>query len=251
MKPVKAMIFAAGLGTRLRPLTDHQPKALVEVGGRPMIEHVLLRLKAFGIAEVVVNVHHFADKIKQFLSANNCYGLKCHIQDETEMLLDTGGALLAARKWLDNPTRSHFIIHNSDILTSAPLEEMVTTHIESGNTATLLVDDLRDSSRKLIFDINGRMKGWKNLSSGQVKPFDLEISSKMQLMAFGGIHIASTAIFEPLHHYATSARFSITDFYIDTCQKCKIGAYIKSADSYWYDLGTPQRLEQADKTLRK
>ncbi|MBR5193864.1 MAG: NTP transferase domain-containing protein, partial [Bacteroidaceae bacterium] len=154
---MKAMIFAAGLGTRLKPLTDHMPKALVPVAGKPMLEHVILKLIASGFDEIVINVHHFAEQIIEFLKEKNTFGIKIWISDETEELLDTGGGIKKASSLLNEP----FLVHNADILSNVDLKALYDFHIASENDATLLVSP-RKTVRYLLFDQTTRLCGWIN-----------------------------------------------------------------------------------------
>ena len=146
---MKAMIFAAGLGTRLRPLTDHMPKALVPVAGKPMLERVILRLKEAGFNEIMVNIHHFGEQIIDFLRAHDNFGTEIHISDERGMLLDTGGGIKKARPFLDG--QEPFLVHNADILTDIDLAGLYRHHLESDAESTLLVSE-RKTSRYLLFD---------------------------------------------------------------------------------------------------
>ena len=150
---MKAIIFAAGLGTRLRPLTNDRPKALVEVGGVAMLEHVIKRLINHGIDEIVINTHHFGDKIIEFVKTKNNFGITIHISDERDLLLDTGGGILKARKWLDG--NDPIIIHNADILTDFDLHKMVKQHVDNNADVTLLVTD-RKTSRYFYINKNAR-----------------------------------------------------------------------------------------------
>jgi len=134
---MKAMIFAAGLGSRLKPLTDTMPKALVPVAGRPMLEHVILKLKASGFTEIVINIHHFGEQIIDFLKANNDFGLTLHISDERDLLLDTGGGIRKARRFFENSDEP-FLVHNVDILSDMNLKELYDFHLRNGSVATLL-----------------------------------------------------------------------------------------------------------------
>ena len=151
------MIFAAGLGTRLKPLTDHMPKALVPVAGKPMLEHVILKLIASGFDEIVINVHHFAEQIIDFLKEKNNFGIKIWISDETEELLDTGGGIKKASSLLNEP----FLVHNADILSNVDLKTLYDFHIASENDATLLVSP-RKTVRYLLFNQTNRLCGWIN-----------------------------------------------------------------------------------------
>ena len=164
---MKAMIFAAGLGTRLRPLTDHMPKALVPVAGKPMLERVILRLKEAGFNEITVNIHHFGEQIIDFLRAHDNFGTEIHISDERGMLLDTGGGIKKARPFLDG--QEPFLVHNADILTDIDLAGLYRHHLESDAESTLLVSE-RKTSRYLLFDDDYHLHGWINKSTGEVKP---------------------------------------------------------------------------------
>ena len=201
------MIFAAGLGTRLRPLTDTLPKALVPVGGAPLLYHVLMKLKAAGITEFVINVHHFADKIVSYLEENDRFGMDISISDETDGLLETGGGILHARQFLDGP----FLVHNVDILSNLDVASFV-GKARPEALATLLVSD-RQTSRYLLFDDDMRLKGWTNISTGEVRsPYpDLDPASCRKL-AFSGIHLVSDKIFDAFGEYGFSGRFPIMDF---------------------------------------
>jgi NDP-sugar pyrophosphorylase family protein len=224
---MKAMIFAAGLGTRLKPITDMLPKALVPVAGKPLIEHVCRKLKNAGIEEAVVNVHHFADKVENWVSDQHIMQLQ--ISDERECLLETGGAVLHAREYLQGCGR--FLIHNVDILSnldlgwfesSAPMDAM----------ASLLVSR-RKTSRMLLFDPETmRLVGWHNTSTGQIRsPFEDIDPGKCLALAFSGIHIMSDRVFGQMQTYAQkhgltisgySPKFPVIDFYLWACAGHKI-----------------------------
>lgn len=239
---MKAMIFAAGLGTRLRPITDNKPKALVEVGGVPMLRRVIENLKRYGIDEIVVNVHHFPDQIKEYLSVNDNFGVKLHISDESDKLLDTGGGILKAREWLDGD--EPFLVHNADILTDVDLGEMIQRHRESDADATLLVAQ-RTTSRYLLMDNVMRMHGWTNVKTGEVKPAGIDIAD-YRAYAFGGIHIVSPSLFDDLERYGRKADvFSIMPFYIEACGTKKIAGYEPAIDHNWFDIGKPGTLKAA------
>lgn len=240
---MKAMIFAAGLGTRLRPLTDNKPKALVEVGGVPMLERVILRLKQSGIGEMVINVHHFGQQIVDFVRSNNDFGVKIHISDERDLLLDTGGGILKARQWLDGD--EPVIIHNADILTDFDLSSMLTQHRIAEADATLLVAE-RDTARYFVFDKSMRLRGWTNVKTGDVKPLALTFTGDDVLRAFGGVHIVSHKVFESLESYSDNPKFSITSFYIDKCRELNIGGYTPRESYQWHDIGKLESLKIAE-----
>lgn len=240
---MKAMIFAAGLGTRLRPLTNDRPKALVEVGGVAMLERVITRLKSHGITEIVINIHHFGEKIIEFIKENNNFGITIHISDERDLLLDTGGGILKAQQWLDG--NEPIIIHNADILTDFDLHKMVEQHINSNADATLLVAD-RKTARYFYIGENNRLNGWTNISTGEVKPADYIALNTDKLRAFGGVHIVSSSIFSELQNYSTEPKFSITPFYIDRCKDLKIMGYTPNEKYQWHDIGKIESIAIAE-----
>ena len=174
---MKAMIFAAGLGSRLKPLTDTKPKALIEVAGKPMLEHVILKLKASGFNEIVINVHHFADQILDFLQANHNFGVDIHISDETEELLDTGGGLEKAGKYFISPChedKNGILLHNVDILSNCNLQDLIRFHQQTPDVYATMLVSRRITSRYLLFDDNNLLCGWINKTTGEVKPAGLK-----------------------------------------------------------------------------
>ncbi len=239
------MIFAAGMGTRLRPLTDDRPKALVEVCGTPMLERVIVRMIEAGADEIVVNTHHLSPMIKSFLEVNDDFGITIHISDESNQLLDTGGGVLKARQWLDG--NEPFLVHNADIMTDLDLKKMVKEHASTGADATLLVAP-RNTSRYLLFDDEMKMRGWENRKTGEAIPTNIDVAS-YQALAFGGIHVLSPSIFDYLEEWNGSGeikKFSITPFYASSVGKIDIRGYNPPADSYrWLDIGKPETLAQA------
>ena len=238
------MIFAAGLGTRLKPLTDHMPKALVPVAGKPMLEHVILKLIASGFDEIVINVHHFAEQIIDFLKEKNNFGIKIWISDETEELLDTGGGIKKVSSLLNEP----FLVHNADILSNVDLKALYDFHIASENDATLLVSP-RKTVRYLLFDQTNRLCGWINKDTLQTKPEGfIYQQDKQQEYAFGGIHIISPSLFKYMEGWA--GKFSIMDFYLQTCQKARLGGYAKE-DLQLIDIGKPDTLAPAEEFIRQ
>ena len=242
---MKAMIFAAGLGTRLKPLTDHMPKALVPVAGKPMLEHVIGKLKAAGFNEIVINVHHFANQIIDFLKEKNNFGIQIWISDETEELLDTGGGIKKAAHFFDEP----FLVHNADILSNVDLKALYEHHIASGNDATLLVSP-RKTVRYLLFDKGTRLCGWVNKDTLQTKPEGFVYQPEVQKeYAFGGIHIISPTLFNYMGDEWTG-KFSIMDFYLKTCNVAKLGGYAKE-DLQLIDIGKPDTLAKAEDFIRQ
>lgn len=240
---MKAMIFAAGLGTRLKPLTDHMPKALVPVAGKPMLEHVIEKLKAAGFDEIVINVHHFANQIIDFLKEKNNFGITIHISDETEFLLDTGGGIKKAAPYFDEP----FLIHNVDILSNTDLKALYNYHLQSGNDATLLVSP-RQTTRYLLFNSDRRLCGWINKDTLQTKPEGFIYQPNVQKeYAFSGIHIISPGLFKYMDE-KWNGKFSIMDFYLQLCQEALIGGYVKE-DLQLIDIGKPETLAKAEEYI--
>lgn len=245
---MKGMVFAAGLGTRLLPLTATRPKALVELGGVAMLERVLGRMKAAGVEEVVVNVHHFSGMVTAFLRAHGDFGMRVHVSDESARLLDTGGGLVAARRWLggDEPV----VLHNADIYTDMGLGEMVLSHRASGADATLLVAP-RASARQLLFDGAMRMRGWTDRRSGEVRPAGLD-AARLQPLAFGGVHVVAQRLLDDLCRYAeglTTPTFSITDYYIAACGRMDLRGLMQPAATRWHDVGSLEKLQRAQRDI--
>ncbi|MDE6010674.1 MAG: nucleotidyltransferase family protein [Muribaculaceae bacterium] len=244
---MKAFVLAAGLGTRLRPFTLEHPKALVPVGGVPMLARVFLRLKDEGFTEIVVNVHHFADQIADFLRANGNFGLDVAISDERDRLLDTGGAILHARSLLGDGS-TPFLVHNVDILSDARLGELMQRHDESGAMATLLVSD-RDSSRRLCFNETGELCGWHNLRDGALKPEGYSPSTTDRQLAFSGIHVLSPEqAFAEMERQGRGGSFSVIDFYTEACRHMAIKGH-EAAGLQIIDIGKPATLAVADSLL--
>lgn len=241
---MKAMIFAAGLGTRLGDITRTIPKALVEVGGEPMLKRVILKLRDAGIRYMVVNVHHHARCIIDYLAVNDNFGIDIRVSDESGLLLDTGGGLLKARPLLDGD--EPILVHNADILTDFDIPAMQSAHEKAGADATLLVAS-RQTSRYLLFDGDMRMVGWENVKTGEKRtpfpPADIENASPL---AFGGVHIVSPAVFPRLAVYSSEPKFSITPFYTDECARLDIRGYTPAEAYSWIDIGKPDSLTQAE-----
>lgn len=239
------MIFAAGLGTRLKPLTDHMPKALVPVAGKPMLEHVIGKLKSAGFDEIVINVHHFAHQIIDFLKAKDNFGIQIWISDESEELLDTGGGIKKAAPYFDEP----FLVHNADILSNIDLKAMYNYHLTSSNDATLLVSP-RKAVRYLLFDEGNRLQGWVNKDTLQTKPEGFVYHPEVQKeYAFGGIHVISPTLFKYMGDGWTG-KFSIMDFYLRTCHEAQLGGYVKE-DLQLIDIGKLDTLAKAEDFIRQ
>lgn len=241
---MKAMIFAAGLGTRLRPLTNHKPKALVEVAGTPLLEIVIQQLKKHGFNEIVVNVHYFALQIIRFLKEKNNFGIQIHISDETDCLLETGGGLLKVRSFFEADEGTPFLVHNVDILSDLNLAAMYQHHLESNALATLAVRN-RKTSRYLLFDESQRLCAWQNIKTGELRMMQKNKSiSSLKALAFSGIHVISPRIFQ--HMPSKISKFSIIETYLQAAQSEFIGGY-QSDDALWLDVGKPESLAQAEK----
>lgn len=213
-----AMIFAAGLGTRLRPLTDTMPKALVPVAGAPLLAHVIRRLKGAGYDRLVVNVHHFPEQIRQYLSVHD-FGVHIDISDESGLLLETGGAVRHARPLLEGAER--FLVHNVDIISDLDLA-WFERQWRPEALATLLVSE-RKTSRYLLFDDDLRLVGWTNVSTGEVRsPYPSLDVSACRRLAFAGIHGMSSKILDVMEDFPE--RFPIMDFYLQVCDRHPIYA---------------------------
>lgn len=279
------MIFAAGLGTRLKPLTDTMPKALVKVGGKPLIESVLTKLKDNGFTTVVVNVHHFSDQIKQYLAEKD-FGLDIRVSDETDGLLETGGGLKKAAYLFCND--SQILIHNVDILSNVNLQKFyndgplmmnyATGRNDLKASATLLVS-WRVTKRYLLFDSGMRLVGWTNIETGEVKsPFKwlrefgqehpevftslpdhhehIEVKHRLlgygtttlKAYAFSGIHLFSPSLFPMMESYPD--RFPIMDFYLNHCNSITIKGYVKD-DLQLMDVGKQETLHDAETFLER
>lgn len=215
---MKALIFAAGLGTRLRPLTDNRPKALVEVAGRPMLEHVIRHLISYGFTDIVVNIHHFGQQIVDFLRDNGNFGVNIKVSDERGELLDTGGGILKARPLLDDG--EPFLVHNADIMTDLNLADFYNYHLHHSADASVLVAE-RTTSRYFVFDSSRRLQGWENVTTGETRPEGFVPSACQLQLAFGGVHVISPTVFDALAGYTDAHKFSITPFYVDMCRRLK------------------------------
>ena len=246
---MKAMIFAAGLGSRLKPLTDTMPKALVPVAGCPMLEHVILKLKASGFTEIVINIHHFGEQIIDFLKTNNDFGLTIHISDERDRLLDTGGGIRKARLFFEN-SGEPFLVHNVDILSDMNLKELYDFHMQSGSVATLLASR-RTTSRYLLFDTERKLRGWINKDTGQVKPEGFHYDESLyREYAFSGIHVISPALFTLMEAPRWEGKFSIMDFYLATCGQTDYSGYLAEKLEL-IDIGKPETLARAEEFVKK
>ena len=262
---MQSMIFAAGLGTRLKPLTDRKPKALVRVGGKPLIEYVLKNLVAAGSKRIVVNVHHFANQIIEYLQQND-FGVDIRVSDETEMLLDTGGGIKNAAPFFN--TSEPVLIHNVDILSNVDLRALYNyaceAEIEQKVEAVLLVS-LRKTKRYLIFNKDMRLVGWTNVDTGEVKspyetlreltftqPYDNNNVTNEQygytLFAFSGIHVIGNKVFEAMNE--CSAKFPIMDFYLQYAKDLHFVGKVKN-NLKLMDVGQSDTLAKADAFVKQ
>lgn len=232
------MIFAAGLGTRLKPLTDSIPKALVEVNGISMLEHSINLLTKHGAKKIVVNAHHHADQIINFINSRNHFGIETVISDERDELLDTGGGLWKARKELESA--DPFFVVNADILSNINLSLMMEEHLKTNTLATLAVRERKESTRQLLFSENGSLGGWKNLKSG--KEIIFQNNETLVPLAFSGIHIISPEWFDL---NKKSGKFSIIDSYLELGKTHTIKSFRHDED-YWFDVGSPEKLNAAN-----
>ena len=243
------MIFAAGLGTRLKPLTDHMPKALVEVGGEPLLKRVVLQLKNAGFTRIVVNVHHFADQIISYLKDNQNFGLDIRVSDETASLLETGGGIRKARP-LFAPTLP-ILIHNVDILSNVDLNRFYQVQQLAGAepvAARLLVSP-RKTKRYLLFDDTMRLVGWTNIETGEVKsPYPNLDPKQYHMYAFSGIHTAYPELLQLMD--GEPDRFPIMDFYLKNCNRMRIEGCLKE-DLKLMDVGKQETIHEAEKFLEE
>lgn len=249
---MKAMILAAGLGTRLRPLTNDRPKALVEINGRTLLEIAIKRLAAFGASEIIVNVHHFAGQVVSYLQSKDNFGLRIELSREDDLLLDTGGGLKKA-SWffLEDSSRldEPFLLHNVDVLSSIDFSRMLQFHNESHALATLAVQ-ARESSRQLLFShglqLAGRRVNKQNTSSDSPLAGH---SPLLQPLAFSGIHVLSPHLLSLLTE--SSPAFSIIDSYLRLASEGHKILAFRADQYYWRDLGRPEDLAQAAQDLRQ
>lgn len=246
---MQAFILAAGFGTRLKFWTDRHPKALVPVGGIPMLHRTIDTLSAFGFNKIAVNVHHFSDQIVEYLSNRN-FNADIRISDETDRILDTGGALLKLAEdkiWGNEP----LLIHNVDILSDADLKDIMATHEKSCSDISLVTSD-RNSSRKLVFGKDSRLIGWHDLKNNLYKPTDLKVQEiQCQEVAFSGIYVISPSVKRWLKIYSeeiSNEVFPIMDFLLWGMDKINIGE-IKLDKLNLIDIGKPDSYQKANELL--
>jgi len=235
---MKAMIFAAGLGTRLYPITKDRPKAMAEVNGVTLLEHNISFIAAQGFDEIIVNVHHFADKVVDFLKSKNNFGLKIEVSYEKE-LLDTAGGLAKAADFFDD---EDFLLYNVDVVSNIDLQKMLDHHQQNKAIATLAIRQ-RETSRYLLFDKNHHLAGWRNKSTGEeiLVGDENHVGAHLRDFAFSGIHIISPKMLPLLGEIR---KHSLTPFYLEIAKENTIAGYEHNTDA-WFDCGKPETLAQA------
>ncbi|XZF12740.1 nucleotidyltransferase family protein [Chitinophagaceae bacterium MMS25-I14] len=237
---MKAMLFAAGLGTRLKPFTDHHPKALAVVHDKTLLEHNIRYLQGFGIYDVLVNVHHFADQIENVLKENKGFGSNVTISDERDAVLETGGGLKKAGDYFKD--EKSFVVMNVDVLTNLALDKMITAHHQSDAMATLAVMQ-RNSSRQLLFDEHMLLCGWANNVTNEQR-ISREVLS-LQPFAFSGVQVLSPSILDMPFH----GKFSMIDVYLHFAKTHVIKGYNHTGDTF-IDVGKPESLERAEMLIK-
>lgn len=240
---MRAMVLAAGLGTRLRPLTNDRPKALVEIGGRTLLEITLMRLCQFGVREVIVNVHHFADQVVDFLKKNDGFGLRVEISREDGPLLDTGGGLKKAAWFFHQPPEEPFLVHNVDVLSDIDLGRMAEEHRRRHALATLAVQQ-RETSRYLLFDRDSLLCGRR---TGDAPPEMARPCEHPEALAFAGIHVISPRIFSLMKEDGV---FPIVPCYLRLAGQGEKVAGFRADAYHWRDLGRPADLQKAAEDLK-
>lgn len=239
---MKAMIFAAGLGTRLRPLTNDRPKALVEVKGMPLLEINIRRLIHFGVHDIIINTHHFADKIEAFLESRDRFGIRIVTSHEVEKPLETGGGLKKAAWFFDDD--QPFILCNADVLSNIDLKKMYETHSKTDATVTYAIQQ-RTTSRYMLHDTEGGLCGWMNASTKRVRMG--KMAAELGMYSFSSFHIINPSIFATAPDEEV---FSIIDWYLKICGTHKIMGY-RHDDDIWCDVGKPETLAEAADILDK
>lgn len=240
---MKAMVLAAGLGTRLRPLTNDRPKALVEVGGRTLLEITLARLRSFGIEDVIVNVHHFAERMLEYLDANQNFGMRIAVSREEE-LLDTGGGLKKAAYFFSD-SEEPFLLHNVDVISTIDFSLMLKLHQETNALATLAVQD-RKTSRYLLFDQQLQLCGRRAGSDGVAEL--VRETDHYEALAFSGVHVISPRIFSFM---TQDGAFSIVEIYLRLAGRGERVGGFRSDEYYWRDLGKPENIAQAEADVKR
>jgi len=240
---MKAMIFAAGLGTRMHPVSEHTPKALVAPAGKPMLQLVAEKLIKAGVTKIVINIHHHSEKVRQFVMGLHYPGVTFAISDESDLLLDTGGGLLRAKDLLDG--NDPFILHNVDILSDVDFAKMLRHHLKHKPLATLAVSG-RCAGR--VFLWNGmQLAGWENTKTGQKVLCGTSHDHMLKPLAFSGIHMVSPKIFSLI---TETGVFSLTPLYLRLAREQRIISYEHNPDR-WLDIGTPEKIQAARRLLEQ
>ncbi|MBE0649936.1 MAG: nucleotidyltransferase family protein [Bacteroidales bacterium] len=239
---MKAMILAAGLGTRLGSLTKDKPKALVPFGGRPMLEGLILRLKGQGFEDILINVHHHAEQIMQFVKEHQALGVDIRFSHEKDALLDTGGAIAFAKNFFKGA--EPVLIHNVDVYSDINFRKLFEFHTRKQSMATLVVRD-RETGRKLLFDEEMGLKGWENQKTGERK-WVKEPHENLSSLAYSGIYVVSPDFAENIPF---TGAFSIIDTWLKMASDYPIYGWF-DANSLWYDLGSPDRIKRAEEELQ-
>jgi len=237
------MIFAAGIGKRLQPISQRTPKALVEVGGKPMLQRLIEKLILAGVTRIVVNIHHHPEKMQEFIEKLRYPGTEILISDETDILLDTGGGLLKAAEMLQGA--EPILLHNVDVLSDIDLGALAAFHNETAALATLAVSH-RKTSRYFLWDV-GRLAGWENTTTGQMILCEPENGHHLTRRAFSGVHIIGSKL---LRLITESGIFSINEVYLRLAKTHNIASFEHSAQN-WADIGTPEKLEHARAVFEK
>ncbi len=262
---MRCLIFAAGLGTRLKPLTDSIPKALVPICERTLLEHLITKLKRADFNEIVVNIHHLAPMVREFVADNGYFDAKIFFSDESDYLRETGGGIKYAAALLNDG--EPFLVHNVDILSNLNISDFYEAHLAASISAdtplaTILVSD-RITQRYLLFDTDNNLSGWMNMATGEVKspfpelrrapsnhfnPDNFLIENKLSKYAFAGTHVISPEIFRLMQ--GLPEKFSIIDFYLDIADKYIIKAYVKE-DLEMVDVGKLHTISAAEEFIKK
>ncbi len=237
----KAMILAAGLGSRLGEITRNQPKALVKIDGVAMIDGLLFKLQNTGIEEVMINLHHHADKIIAHIAANQKLRMQIYFSDESDILLDTGGALVAAKAFFTGD--SPILIHNVDILTNFDIKALERFHQQKKADATLFVSN-RQSSRALLFDIRNYLTGWANFKTSEFKWVDKPTADYLSF-SFNGVWLTNPELIDRIKF---TGKFSIIDAWLQLASEQRLVGYVNDK-ARWHDLGTPEKIRNAEDEL--
>ena len=235
---MKAMVFAAGLGTRLKPLTYSKPKALIEINGKPLLELIISKLIHFGYTDIIINVHHFSEMILDFLKTKKNFGISIQISDESDLLLDTGGGLKKASAFFDDG--KPFLVHNVDVLSTINLKELYQLHIHNNTLATLACQE-RNSQRQFLANSENLLCGWKNNKTGETKISNYS-EKNLKPMAFCGIQIIQPDLLTLISETGT---FSIIDVYLRLSSGNNIKLQPFNSET-WIDIGSPESLKKAN-----